>query len=624
MMKVTKKCLFWLAGLFRFPGLPGLVIGGAVRRLIGSAMLLVFAGLLVLYCGEIEITRTIRYLNLDKTEEEVGSDTTSTDVSFTVKEGWSWTAESDEVWCRPDPDSGTSTGDREKVVVELAKSFITNERECVITFTIEGDGSEESSTFTVIQEGNDEGCDPNSPDLKRSGTGEAPYWVCSADQLRAISNLAADYLLVADIVWENSGDGFRIGATCGSGTTFTGSFTSSGIENEEGVYRISNSARGFGVGDVFGCPNDGTIEVTLFKSTAEPYISVSSEITTSFSSGGGTGTIEVSSNVSWTASVVTSDGGAWCTLDTDSGAGDATVTATVLENTTVGTASRSCTLTFTADGDSAVFTVVQQETPPCPLSSNTGGLVDYTINGVSFLMCEVPVPDGGLSFPTETSDMGDTGVVESGYYIAQTEVTYELWAAVYNWATQDGCQCVGGRAATVDSSCQPTGENCYCFDNEGTEGDNGSRGDQHPVTTVNWYDAVKFSNALTEYYNATNGTEADLSLVYGLTTEDQQAIRTVVDVMDSDDHILNSVGTEQLVNADATGFRLPSDAEWELAARFIANTGDTGVLEMGEYYCGSCPSGSTIPYDDTVNNENGAAVAWYDGNADSSTQPVSG
>ena len=89
--------------------------------------------------------------------------------------------------------------------------------------------------------------------------------------------------------------------------------------------------------------------------------------------------------------------------------------------------------------------------------------------------------------------------VTMGFYMAETEVTYELWQAVYNWAT-----------ATGSETCQTSGEAWYTFDNAGRQGGNIGSGavgtNQHPVTTVGWYDAIKFSNALTEYYNATNAS----------------------------------------------------------------------------------------------------------------------
>ena len=80
----------------------------------------------------------------------------------------------------------------------------------------------------------------------------------------------------------------------------------------------------------------------------------------------------------------------------------------------------------------------------------------------------------------------------TGFYIAQTEVTYELWLAVYTWATASGAE-----------TCETSGEACYTFDNAGPRATTDS---QHPIRAINWYDAIKFSNALTEYYNANNGS----------------------------------------------------------------------------------------------------------------------
>ena len=161
--------------------------------------------------------------------------------------------------------------------------------------------------------------------------------------------------------------------------------------------------------------------------------------------------------------------------------------------------------------------------------------------------------------------------VTRDFYMAQTEVTYELWNAVHTWATH----------AT-------RGTSRYTFDSPGRQGGkdgiHGAVGtNQHPVTTINWYDAIKFSNALTEYYNATNGASADLTLVYGANNTHRQAIRTVTGINSSttvaegnalgcsdadssmtDPHILNCLTP----NTNATGFRLPSLAEWQLAARF--------------------------------------------------------
>ena len=79
--------------------------------------------------------------------------------------------------------------------------------------------------------------------------------------------------------------------------------------------------------------------------------------------------------------------------------------------------------------------------------------------------------------------------------MGETEVTYELWNAVHTWATASGSE-----------TCQTSGEACYTFDNAGLQGGafNASYNfipapsgtNKHPVTTINWYDAIKFSKCL--------------------------------------------------------------------------------------------------------------------------------
>ena len=176
----------------------------------------------------------------------------------------------------------------------------------------------------------------------------------------------------------------------------------------------------------------------------------------------------------------------------------------------------------------------------------------------------------------------------------QTEVTYELWQAVYNWATDTA-----------------RGANRYSFDNAGRQGGEGTGTaavgtNKHPVTTINWYDAMKFSNALTEYYNATNGSAYDLSLAYGADAATQQTIRTVTYITASETtYIFNTVTP----NANATGFALPLHSEWELAARFIRDSSNDGdIMDSGEYYPGGYASGATSTTSSEI-----AAVAWYNG-----------
>jgi sulfatase modifying factor 1 len=184
----------------------------------------------------------------------------------------------------------------------------------------------------------------------------------------------------------------------------------------------------------------------------------------------------------------------------------------------------------------------------------------YRVRGVAAI--PLTTSDGMALIPAGTFTMGDTldgesdaiptNVTVSAFYMDTNLVSFSQWQLVHNWATNNG----------------------YGFDNTAA-----GKATNYPVETVTWYDAVKWNNARSQLAGLTPVyyTNAALTAVY--TNGDVDAV---------------------YVNWTNSGYRLPTEAEYEKAARGGLSGqrfpwGDT-ISESQDNYYGD-PNGTLISKD---------------------------
>jgi len=247
-----------------------------------------------------------------------------------------------------------------------------------------------------------------------------------------------------------------------------------------------------------------------------------------------------------------------------------------------------------------------------PTGSGIGMKSAYTMPTGTLFSIIQPTPDtigSAIPFPTGSNDVG-IGSIAVPFIIAQTEVPYSMWGVVYAWAVNNG----------------------YSFGYAGKCGSGGYGSMNQPVTSMTWRDAMLWCNALTEYYNA-HDSGPDLIPVYYTDGTYSVPMRTVTASLtysgatpgaeDCPYIYAAANGNTDMANCIATGFRLPTNSEWEYSARYIGTSlpANPNYFMMGVTYYTNGASASGALGESTVQSAN-TAVAIYSVNSGGSTSQI--
>jgi len=203
--------------------------------------------------------------------------------------------------------------------------------------------------------------------------------------------------------------------------------------------------------------------------------------------------------------------------------------------------------TNTPVGSACYYAVVSPARPGVPFDPPAEGML--FVPAGSFVMGDTFDEGDSAELPTHA-------VYVSGFYMDQTEVTKALWEEVHTWALANG----------------------YSFDSAGS-----GKAANHTVHSISWYDTVKWCNARSEKEGKVPAYYTDVAL-----------------------SVPFRAGLAEPYVHWNRGYRLPTEAEWEKAARggaegrrFSWSDSDTIQHSRANYI-----SSSTDAYDTS-------ATRWY-------------